>query len=374
MNKVRVNLRDNAYDILIGEGILSELGKALRRMDLPPRVIVISDYNVGKIYSSVLRHSLRAAGFKVETLLIPPGERQKSLKNAEKLYHNLARMKISKDSTIISLGGGVVGDLAGFVASTYMRGITLIHVPTTLLSMVDASIGGKTAVNLEEGKNLVGVFYQPKLVFCDVSSLLTLPQKEMRNGLAEIIKYGVIRDPSLFDLLEKHVSDLKRPKLDRAADFKGLMHIWVKIIKDSAAIKARIVELDEKEQKGLRMLLNFGHTIGHAIESLSEYRGASHGEAVAIGMVAASRIAYKLKMIGDKQLKRITDLIATVNLPLTISRKIEAEDILAKLILDKKVRDGKINFVLPLSIGSVKVRDDVPVKILREALKETGAK
>ena len=374
MNKVRVNLKGNPYDVLVGEGILSELGKTVRNMGLPPRIVIISDYNAGKIYSSVLRHSLRSAGFKVEILLVPSGERQKSLKTAEKLYHNLAKMKISKDSTIISLGGGVVGDLAGFVASTYMRGIPLIHVPTTLLAMVDAGIGGKTAVNIDEGKNLVGAFYQPKLVFCDVSSLFTLPPKEIRNGLAEVIKYGVIKDPGLFNLLEKHVSDLKRPKLDRPKDFKGLMYIWVKIIKDSAAIKARIVEIDEKEQKGLRMFLNFGHTIGHAIESLSEYRGVSHGEAVAIGMAAASRIAYKLKMIGDKPLKRLIGLIEAVNLPSTISRNIEAEDIIAKLILDKKVREGKINFVLPLSIGSVKIRNDVPIKILREALKETGAK
>ena len=374
MNKVRVNLRGSGYDIFIGEGILSELGKVLSRMGVSQRLVVISDYNAGKIYSSVMRHSLRSAGIKAETLLVAPGERQKSLKNAGKLYHNLAKMKIAKDSTIISLGGGVIGDLAGFVASTYMRGISLIHVPTTLLSMVDASIGGKTAVNLEEGKNLVGSFYQPKLVFCDVSCLLTLPPKEMRNGLAEIIKYGVIKYPPLFSLLEKHVKDLKRPKLDRAKDFKGLMHIWVRIIRDSASIKGRIVEIDEKEQKGPRMFLNFGHTIGHAIESLSEYRGASHGEAVAIGMVAASRIAHKLKMIGDKPLKRIIGLIESVNLPSTISKNIEAEDILAKLILDKKVRDGKINFVLPTSIGSVRIRSDVPVKILREALKETGAK
>ena len=374
MNKTRVSLKGASYDVLICEREMGVFGKALRFAGASTRIIVITDYNVGKLYGQGLRHSLRSSGFKPEVLLVPPGEKQKSLKNAEKLYTALASLKASKDSTIIGLGGGVVGDLAGFVAATYMRGLRLVHIPTTLLAMVDSSIGGKTGVNLNEGKNLVGSFYQPSLVFCDISHILTLPEKEMRNGLAEVIKYGVIKDPQLFGLLEKHVKGLKNPRLDRPKDFKGLMHLWVRIIERSASIKARIVEADEKEQKGPRMLLNFGHTVGHAVEALLGYTGISHGEAVAVGMTVASRAAFRLKMIKASELARITSLIDAVDLPSRFSKKLESEDIIAKLILDKKVRDGKINFVLPRCVGSAVIRNDVPVKVIREALKETGAR
>ena len=374
MNKITVRLKGSSYDVLICDGEMSSLGRELRRAGASTRIIAVSDHNVGRLYGQVLRHSLRSSGFKPEVLLVPPGEKQKSLKNAEKLYTALASLKAAKDTTLISFGGGVVGDLAGFVAATYMRGIRLVHIPTTLLAMVDSSIGGKTGVNLDDGKNLVGSFYQPSMVFCDISHILTLPEKEMRNGLAEVIKYGVIRDPQLFGLLEKHVKGLKNPRLDRPKDFKGLMHLWVKIIERSASIKARIVEVDEKEQKGPRMLLNFGHTIGHALETLLGYTGISHGEAVAVGMAAASRAAFGLRMIKKAELERILSLIDAVNLPSGISRKLEADDIIAKLILDKKVRNGKINFVLPRCVGSAVIRNDVPVRIIREALKGTGAR
>lgn len=360
--------------MLICDGEMSSLGRALRGAGASTRIIAITDHNVGRLYGQVLRHSLRSSGFKPEVLVIPPGEKQKSLKNAEKLYHALTSLKAAKDTTIISFGGGVVGDLAGFVAATYMRGIRLVHIPTTLLAMVDSSMGGKTGVNLDEGKNLVGSFYQPSLVFCDVSHILTLPEKEMRNGLAEVIKYGIIKDPQLFALLEKHVKGLKNPRLDRPKDFKGLMHLWVRIIERSASIKARIVELDEKEQKGPRMLLNFGHTIGHALEALMGYTGISHGEAVAVGMAAASRAALRLRMIKAGELARIVSLIEAVNLPSRISKNLKADDIIAKLLLDKKVRNGKVNFVLPRSIGSAVVRNDIPVRTIKEALKETGAR
>ncbi|MFA5097394.1 MAG: 3-dehydroquinate synthase [Candidatus Margulisiibacteriota bacterium] len=374
MNKTRVRLKGASYDVLICDGEMNALGRALRNAGASTKIIAISDYNVGRLYGQVLRHCLRSSGFKVELLLVPPGEKQKSLKNAEKLYHALASLKASKDSSILSFGGGVIGDLTGFVAATYMRGIRLVHVPTTLLAMVDSGIGGKTGVNLDEGKNLVGSFYQPSLVFCDVSHILTLPEKEMRNGLSEIIKYGVIKDPQLFALLEKHVKGLKNPRLDRPKDFKGLMHLWVRIIERSASIKARIVEQDEKEQKGPRMLLNFGHTVGHALESLMGYSGISHGEAVAVGMAAASRAALKLRMLRSSDLDRIISLIEAVNLSARIPKKLKADDIISRLILDKKVRNGKLNFVLPRFIGSAVIRNDVPVRTIREALKDTGAK
>ncbi|MEK7376211.1 MAG: 3-dehydroquinate synthase [Candidatus Margulisiibacteriota bacterium] len=373
MKKLWLRFPDKSSEIVIGSDILSRLGGELLRKSFSSRAVIISDPIVNRLYAPIVRQSLKAAGFKTESLIIPSGERNKSLAIAEKLYHNLIKLKISRDCVMIALGGGVTGDLVGFVSSTFMRGINFVQVPTTLLAQVDAGIGGKTAVNLPQAKNIVGTFYQPSIVFIDVSTLITLPAKEIRNGLAEIIKYGVIKDARLFEYLEKQVLGLKNPKLLNPSDFKELLGVWENIVERSAGIKAKIVEADEKEIKGGRMILNFGHTIGHAIESLLEYRGVSHGEAVAIGMAAASRIAYKLKMISERSVKRLIALIEAVNLPSTISRKIEAEDILAKLILDKKVRDGKINFVLPASIGSIRVRSDVPVKILREALKETGA-
>ncbi|MCX5748667.1 MAG: 3-dehydroquinate synthase [Candidatus Saganbacteria bacterium] len=372
MRKIPVRTSSAFYEIIVGSQILSKLGEALTKLKLKNRVIVISDFTVGRLYAGVVKHSLRSKGFKSEIITIPSGEKTKTLEMAKKLYKKLLELKAHRDCALIALGGGVIGDLTGFVAATYMRGVDLINVPTTLLSQVDASIGGKTGVNLEEAKNIVGVFCQPRLVYADTAVLITLPAKELRNGLAEIIKYGVIKDFKLFEYLENKVFGLKSPKLLNPGDFKDLLGTWENIISISASIKAKVVAADEKETKGQRVILNFGHTIGHALEALSEYKGITHGEAVAIGMVAALKIANKMKMIKADTEDRIKKLISAVNLPVSI-KGIEADDIITKLILDKKVRDGRINFVLPTRIGSVIIRNDIPVKILRESLKEIGA-
>ncbi len=373
MEKLTLALKSSHTDIYIGEEILSKLGSYLLKAKLPGRVIVISDSNVSKIYGGVVKHALRSSGLKCDVLSLPQGERTKSIEFAKKLCKSLLEMGARRDCVLLALGGGVIGDLTGFVASTYMRGVDLIQVPTTLLAQVDAGIGGKTGVNTEEAKNIIGTFYQPKIVFSDVAALITLPPKEIRNGLAEVIKYGVIADPSLFELLEKQIQHLKLPKLAGAKDIRPLLSIWKNIVKRSAAIKVSVVRADEREMTGKRLVLNFGHTVGHAIEALEGYKGLSHGESVAVGMVAASRIALKLKLIKKEKAGRIEALIKAANLPAEI-KGLDAEDIIAKLILDKKVRDGKIVFVLPRSIGSIVIKNDVPVRIVRQVLKEMGAK
>lgn len=372
MRRITVRLRTSVYDILIGSQILSRLGDHLSKLKLPNRFIILCDSTASKLFAGAAAHSLRSKGMKTEVLIIPSGERNKSLESAKKIYSKLLEMKVGRDSVIVALGGGVTGDIAGFVSATYMRGTPFIQVPTTLLAQVDAGIGGKTGVNLEEGKNIVGAFHQPAMVFCDVSTLITLPAREIRNGLSEIIKCGVIKDPALFCLLEKHVLGLKSPKLTDTKDFKKLLDVWEKIIFSSASIKARVVMQDEKETTGQRMVLNFGHTIGHAIETLNDYKGVSHGEAIALGMIAAAKIAVKMRMTAKVTEERITALIKAVNLPSGIEG-LHSDDIIAKLILDKKVRDRKVLFVLPKSIGSVVVRNDVPLKVLKETLKEMGA-
>ena len=373
MKKLRLALKHCTSEIVIGQEILPKLGRYLVEARTNRRVVVICDTSVSRIYGAVIKHSLRSSGFKSDIIVIPSGEKVKTLELAKKLYKKFLDIKVHRDSTVIALGGGVVGDLSGFVAATYMRGVDFVQVPTTLLAQVDASIGGKTAVNLEEAKNIVGVFYQPKLVFADVAALITLPASEIRNGLAEVIKYGMIKDSTLFSFIEKQMLGIKNPKLTNPREFKDLLGVWEQIVSRSAGIKVAIVASDEKETKGPRMILNFGHTIGHAIEALNDYKGITHGQAVAAGMLAASIISFKLKLCREDVVKRLETMLSATGLPVSI-KGLEAEDIIAKLILDKKVRDGKILFVLPKTVGSVVIKNDVPVKIVREVLKQMGAK
>lgn len=373
MKRIRLPLKNISSEIIVGQGILPALGRHISSAGLKGRVIVISDKTVSRIYGAVVKHSLRSSGFRSDIIVVPSGERAKSMDMAKKLYAKLLDLKVHRDCTIASLGGGVIGDLAGFIAATYMRGVNFVQVPTTLLSQVDASIGGKTAVNLEEAKNIVGAFHQPRLVFSDVSALITLPAQEIRNGLAEVIKYGMIKDPSLFSFLEKQLVGIRNPRLTDPKEFKQLLAVWERIVASSAAIKSSVVASDEKETKGPRMVLNFGHTIGHAAETLKDYKGISHGQAVAVGMVAAANIALKMKLCRTDVVKRLETLVSAAGLPVTL-KGLEAEDIIAKLILDKKVRDGKILFVLPRSVGSVVISDRIPVRTAREVLKQMGAK
>lgn len=345
MNKIKVNLKDRSYDILVGSNLLPHLFSIIRKYN-KNQVVIITDYTVGKLYGKKLNKKLGGG-----LLQLPPGEITKSLAGASVIYDKLIELGINRDGLIVALGGGVIGDLAGFCAATYLRGIDIIQFPTTLLAMVDAAIGGKTAINHPKGKNLIGVFHQPKLVLADVDTLCTLPARELKGGLAEVIKYGFIKDPTILKMLSGN------PKVDAG--------FWTKLITRCAAIKAEVVSRDEREVSGYRMILNFGHTIGHAIEAVGGFKKFSHGEAVALGMLAAARIAGK----KDIETKLIL-LLKALKLPTTV--KLKVKDIMLALKLDKKVKSGKVRFVLPIKVGQVTIKDNVPEAKVVSVLKNLG--
>ncbi len=367
MAKIKVELKDRSYDIIVGCDNLSELGELVRSEKWGRDVFIITDPLVNDLYGDLVRKGFKT---KPKTLEVPRGERFKNLRVAEKLYDGLARYGAHRDSLIISLGGGVIGDLAGFVAATYMRGIDYIQVPTTLLSQVDASIGGKTGVNHPKCKNMIGAFYQPKAVFIDVSLIATLPARELRTGLAEVVKYGVIEDADFFKFLEANAHHLNTKAFENEDTKRAALKLWQTIVSESAKIKAKVVEKDEREA-GLRMILNFGHTVGHAIESLTRYRAYNHGEAVSIGMVAAARIASRLRLLETDVVDRLKALLDKLGLPTEID-SLPVDKIVAALSIDKKVIGGKVNFVLPEKLAKVVIKDDVSLSVVKQALNEMG--
>jgi 3-dehydroquinate synthase len=318
-------------------------------------IFIITDPLVDDLYGDAVRKGFKG---KPVTLEVPRGERYKNIKIAEKLYDELVRHGAHRDSFIVALGGGVIGDMAGFMAATYMRGLNYVQVPTTLLAQVDAAIGGKTGVNHPKCKNLIGCFYQPKAVFIDVETLATLPARELRTGLSEVVKYGVIEDADFFKFLEANSHHLNTKAFEGEDTKRAALKLWQTIVTESAKIKARIVEKDERES-GLRMILNFGHTIGHAIESLTRYRAYNHGEAVSIGMAAAAMIANRMRVLDADSVRRLKELLEKLGLPTEIDG-LPAKKIVDALAIDKKVRAGKVNFVLPEKLGKVIIRDDVP--------------
>jgi len=363
MVKIKVDLKDRGYNISVGSEILQDLGKLIKDEGWGEEIFVITDPLVNDLYGDVLRKGLK--DFKHHTLEVPRGERYKNLKVVSNLYDQLVKHSAHRDSLIIALGGGVIGDLAGFVAASYMRGINYIQVPTTLLAQVDASIGGKTGVNHPKGKNLIGAFYQPKLVYIDIKTLSTLAARELRTGLAEVVKYGVIQDASFFKFLEENNHHLNTKAFESSDTLRAALKVWQTIVAESAKIKAGVVECDEKEA-GLRMILNFGHTVGHAIETLTKYKAYNHGEAVSIGMVAAAQIA-------QKAVDRITNLLESLGLPTGVDN-IPVERVIKAMAIDKKVRGGKLRFVLPEKIGKVVIKDDVPLKTIKQVLREIGCR
>ncbi len=359
MKIVPVKLGKRSYPIYVGAD-LSVLGPALaRHCPNTHKTIIITNELLSDLYGEIIEKSLKTAGYKVRTILVPDGEKYKTLEQAEKLYQNLIKEKIERFSPIIALGGGVIGDLTGFVSATFLRGLPLVQVPTTLVAQVDSSIGGKVGVDLPEGKNLVGAFYQPVFVWIDSKVLETLALEEMRNGFAEVIKYGIIRDTKFFDYLEMWISDVGHLSLKFLEE----------IVYRSCKIKAEIVQKDEHEKTGLRQILNFGHTLGHVLESLTKYRVYKHGEAVSIGMAGATKIAEIMKLIKKGEAQRIVNLLRKVNLPTGWPEKYKSDKVYPYLEHDKKVKDGKINFVLPVKIGQAVIRNDVPKKILDQILK-----
>ncbi|MFC2006880.1 3-dehydroquinate synthase [Chloroflexota bacterium] len=355
MKKVRVGLDRNSYDINIGSGALKKTGRWLKEIGFNDKLVVITDPTIKSLYGNALKQGLIKNGFKVSILDVPEGEEQKSLERAGRLYRELTDLYSERTTPILALGGGVIGDLAGFVAATYLRGVPLVQIPTTLLAQVDSSIGGKVAVNHGKLKNRIGAFYQPRLVISDSTILRTLPSEEISDGLAEVIKYGVIRDSQLFAYLEENLDRIK------SRDDNALETIVLR----SAKIKAEVVEKDEQDF-GLRNILNYGHTVGHAIEAVSDFK-VKHGGAIAIGMLVAARISNRLGMLDKNSLGRLKSVIAKAGLPVEISN-LEQEKLLRAMTHDKKVLQGNLRFALVKSIGDVFITDRVSTSMIEEAL------
>ncbi|MBA4150205.1 MAG: 3-dehydroquinate synthase [Verrucomicrobia bacterium] len=358
MRLVKVPLAERSYSILIGNDLIDRIGKKCAELKLGNRCAVISDENVAPLYSKAVLKSLQDAGFQPVLITVPAGETAKSIKTVEFCFDELTRHRLERKSFIVALGGGVVGDLAGFVAAAYLRGIPFVQVPTTLLSQVDSSVGGKVGVNLKAGKNLVGAFYQPKFVLCDLGSLDTLPMREFRAGLAEVIKYGIIYDALLFKRLERDMDKVMQrdPKVLSA------------VVACCCEIKADVVGQDETES-GLRAILNFGHTIGHAIENSSGYGKYLHGEAISIGQVAAAKLSQKLTGLSGVEVQRIEALFQRAGLPTQIKlNRAQRKKLFAAMKLDKKVSAGEIKFVLAEKIGVVRWGEKVSEQMVEEAL------
>jgi 3-dehydroquinate synthase len=355
MRKVSVSLSDRSYDILIGCGLLQQAGNLLEGIGFSNKLVIITNPTVQELYGNELNDSLVARGFRVTTLLVADGEEQKSLDVAGRLYAELAGCYAERTTPILALGGGVIGDLAGFVAATYMRGVPLVHIPTTLLAQVDSSIGGKVAVNHCQLKNEIGTFYQPRLVISDISTLKTLPVSEFTSGMAEVIKSAVIRDGEFFCFIETNIDRVKEMN-DAALE---------EVVFRSAGIKAVVVAQDELDT-GFRNILNFGHTVGHAIETVSDF-GVEHGQAVAMGMVAAAKISNQMGMLDSGELMRIKKMIQAAGLPSEMP-KLDIQKIIQAIKHDKKVAGGKVRFVLPRAIGDVFVTDEVNLSLVEEVL------
>ncbi len=358
MPRVDVDLPGSRYPIHVGSGLLAEVGPLLSALGLSGRAAVVTHPELPPAYTAALHASLEQAGFQPEMAFVPQGEASKSLDGLEALYTRFARMRLDRRSTVVALGGGVIGDLAGFAAATYLRGVALVQVPTTLLAQVDASIGGKTAIDLPCGKNLVGAFHQPRAVVADIDTLATLPPVELRSGLAEVVKYGMIADAALFAALESDADRL----------LSGVPEVLTPAVVRSCEIKAEVVSQDPTE-RGLRAILNYGHTVGHALEALWGYGTVTHGAAVAIGMSTAARLAVRLGLLEPREAERQDNLLRRLELPTLAPAAAKPAGscavpplppfaaLLDAMRLDKKTLGGRLRFVLPRAIGTVEVRE-----------------
>jgi len=344
------------YPVLVGWGLLYNLGERVNQAGLSGTAYLISDETVFFIYGTRVTKSLQNAGFVVNSFIVPSGEATKTLDAAIKIYDWLVEHRAERDDIIFALGGGMIGDLAGFVAATFLRGLPLVQVPTSLVAMVDAAIGGKTAVNHPEAKNIIGAFYQPRLVLADVQTLTTLPHRELISGWAEVVKHGLILDAEFFAFLENNVESLTRLEPD----------ITTKAIRRSAAIKANVVSEDEKE-RGRRTLLNYGHTIAHSLEAATNYERFLHGEAVAIGMMGAAMLSHNLGLLPHEVVERQRALLERLGLPTSCS-EVDLTTVLKAMELDKKVREKAMRWVLLSGIGQPVIRDDVPRELVVKVL------
>lgn len=343
MRTLTVNLGERSYPIHVGEKLLPRIAEFVQQVGCRGKIAIVTNPTVAALYLGPVQEQLSHSGFDVTSILVPDGEEHKNLTSLATIYDRLIADRFGRDASLVALGGGVVGDMAGFAAATVLRGISYVQIPTTLLAQVDSSIGGKTGINHREGKNLIGAFYQPRLVVIDLESLRTLPRREFVAGLAEVIKYGIIADPELFALLEE--------EMERVLAREGTL--LEQIVAASCAIKAGIVEQDEREA-GLRSVLNFGHTVGHALEAVTHYGRFLHGEAVAIGMVCAASISVHQGVCDEQSFKRIRRVIAAAGLPVEIPPDISLMDTVKRVEVDKKSAGGKIKLILCQGIGKTR--------------------
>ena len=358
MHTVHVNLGPRSYDICLTSGDAAGFGPFARnRVPKATVALVVCDSQVEE-HAASIAHSLRQAGIRTGLATVPSGEQTKSVTRAMELYDHLADLPADRNTLVVPVGGGVVGDLAGFAASTYNRGLPLVMVPTTLLAMVDSSVGGKVGVNHPKGKNLIGAFHQPAGVWIEFDFLATLPDREFRSGLAEVVKYGVILDPELFAFLEHHADEILARKT------RHVEHIVAR----SCRLKADVVEQDEREETGLRAILNYGHTFAHAFETVGGYGAWLHGEAVAAGMVCASKLAESRGLISHDVTQRQIALLKHFGLPTAPLSEWPAEKLIDIMRRDKKAVSGRMRFILPTRMGRVDLYDDVPERLVRAAL------
>ncbi len=355
MKKVKLEAGSGSYEIRVGSGLLPRVGLWLKERGFTDKAVIITDNTVADLYGDTLERGLANAGFNTTIIEVPPGEERKSLETAGRLYGDLTDAFAERNTPVLALGGGVIGDLAGFVAATYMRGLPLVQVPTTLLAQVDSSIGGKTAVDYGRLKNIIGVFYQPRMVVADIDTLATLPPEELANGLAEVIKSAAIRNKNLFHFLDMNIN--------KALEYHP--SVLETIVLETARIKADIVERDEKEAD-LRGILNYGHTIGHAVEAASDYQ-IKHGQGVAIGMVAAAKIASRMEILDGREVVRLEEIIEKAGLPREMPG-IDKDAVLQAMRHDKKVSQNRVRFVLLKTIGNAFISDDVDPSVVEEVL------
>jgi 3-dehydroquinate synthase len=358
LDRLRVELAERSYEVLIAEGSLEGIGEAVRALGVSPKLAIVSNPTVFDLYGRQVEASLKAAGFEPALVTMPEGEEHKTLQWTERILGELLRWRLDRGSAVVALGGGVIGDMAGFAAAIYMRGIRFVQVPTTLLAQVDSSVGGKTGVNHPLGKNLIGAFWQPSLVWIDVGTLGSLPRRELLAGLAEVIKYGVIRDEEFFNYLGENRQDIL------GLDTGALMHI----IRRSCEIKAEVVAEDEREA-GLRAILNFGHTMGHALEAATGYAGCLHGEAVAVGMCLEAELSVRMGIMQREEAERVYEIIKDYGLPAGLPEGVGADAMIAAMELDKKTLKGELRFILPQRVSEVRVNEPVGRDVLEKFLK-----
>ena len=357
MPEVSIRFASSCYKVIIGGGVLARVGKVIAEISNPTGVAVITNPTIARYYSDIVLSSLADAGLKADIIIVPAGERYKSLNTVSRIYSAMLKARMDRRSAILALGGGVIGDMAGFAAATYMRGIDFYQAPTTLLAMVDSSVGGKTGVDLPEGKNLVGAFYQPRAVFADIDTLRTLPARELRAGLAEVVKHGIIWNREFFDFLVREAENLLRRKAD----------VLQAAVTRSVEIKRDVVQQDEREA-GIRAILNYGHTVAHALEVLCGYGRYRHGEAISIGMVTEAILAEREGIAEQGLARTVASGLSAMRLPVEMDSSVKTEDILMAIELDKKTLGGKFRLALPVKLGECKIVDGISREALGNAI------